>query len=506
MSEQSTGLIIVVGAGLAGLCAALAAHEAGGQVVVIEAASRDRRGGNSTFSNGSFRVAHDGLGHGGENDLSLLIADQPHRHDTEVRVAAYSAASFADDIRNTSRGRSDEHELSRVVDESFDAMRWLAEHGVRFELNLKFVDAESLTSDTFDLDPGVGLAASGGGIGLMDSMFAAVDAAGIPVRYDTALDDLLIGDGDVVGIRVVTESGSEELYGTVVLATGGFEANPEMRRKYLGEGWDLVPVRGSEFNTGRGLVTALAAGAVAGGHWGGCHAVPTDADIPLIGDLTLSARSERYAYANGILVNEDGRRFIDEGEDAFPMTYTKVGAAICAQPGSTAYQVFDANAAGSLHDHYLTHGSPIVAESIEELASRLAVRPDQLVRTVSDYNAACRTSADDGEVRRSAPVGQPPKSQWAQPLLQPPFHAYKVTAAISFTYGGIIADEGMHVQRSGGRPLTGLHAAGGIVGGLFYFNYPAAASLTRAAVTGRIAGRNAAAAVLRVPVGALARN
>lgn len=505
MNEQSTG-IIVVGAGLAGLCAALAAHEAGGQVVVIEAASRERRGGNSTFSNGSFRVAHDGLGHGGEKDLSLLIADRPHRHDAEVRVAGYSADAFAADVRTTARGRSDERELARVVDESFDAMRWLAEHGVRFELNLKFVDAESLTSDTFDLDPGVGLAASGGGIGLMDSMFAAVEAAGIRVRYDTALDDLIVMDGAVVGVRVITEHGAQDLYGTVVLATGGFEANPEMRRKYLGEGWDLVPVRGSEFNTGRGLVAALGAGAVAGGHWGGCHAVPTDADIPLIGDLVLSARSERYAYANGILINEDGRRFIDEGEDAFPMTYTKVGAAICAQPGSTAYQVFDANASGSLHDHYLTHGNPLVADSVEELARLLEVRQDELVRTIDDYNAACRSAADAGEAGRSAPVGQPPKSQWAEPLERAPFSAYKVTAAISFTYGGIIADQAMTVQRSGGHPLAGLHAAGGIVGGLFYFNYPAAASLTRAAVTGRIAGRNAALAVLSAPVGALARN
>lgn len=507
MSEQHTGLIVVVGAGLAGLCAALAAHEAGGRVLIVEAAPRERRGGNSTFSNGSFRVAHDGLGHGGEKDLSVLVGADGHGHDTDVRVAGYSAEEFAADIRNTSRGRSDERELARVVDESFSAMRWLSAHGVRFELNLKFVDAESLNGDSFDLDPGVGLAAAGGGIGLMDSMFAAVDAAGIEIRYDTALDDLILSNGEVVGVRVLSEHGTDELYGRIVLATGGFEANPEMRRKYLGEGWDLVPVRGSEYNTGRGLVSALDAGAVAGGHWGGCHAVPTDADIPLVGDLARSARSERYAYGSGILINDDGQRFIDEGEDSFTMTYTKVGAAICAQPGSTAYQIFDARAASALHDHYRTHGRPIVADSIEELAGKLTTRPDQMTRTIVDYNAAC-TSPPGGEpdARRSAPTGQPPKSQWAEPVSQRPFYAYKVTAAISFTYGGIITDPQMHVQRSGGRPLGGLHAAGGIVGGLFYFNYPAAASLTRAAVTGLIAGENAARAAAREAKSELLRN
>jgi tricarballylate dehydrogenase len=396
-----------------------------------------------------------------------------------VRVQPYSAEQFAADILTMSRGRSDADELALVVGGSFEAARWLSEHGVRWEYNLKFSTVGQLRATApLELDPGASLAAVGGGPELMESLYASIEAAGIEVRYETSLDDFLVVDGAVRGVRVLSHGRSETLAGTVVLATGGFEANPEMRRKYLGAGWDLVAIRGSRYNTGRGLVQALALGAMPGGHWGGCHSVPTDAQIPLLGDLHLSPCSERYSYADGILVNDLGQRFVDEGEDLFTMTYTKVGAAICAQPGSIAYQVFDARSSGNLQPHYYSHGDPVTAATITELAHRLAIPARALEATVSDFNAAC--PADPGAesfASEAQPKGQPPKSHWAVPLDRGPFVAYKVTSGISFTYGGIVTNPQMQARHVvGDHVIDGLFAAGGVVGGLFYHDYPAAAA------------------------------
>lgn len=494
------GSVVVVGAGLAGLCAALASREAGAQVVLLEASPKAARGGNTRFSNGSFRIAHGGIGTARNDDLAHLVDLERQPHAERARVDAYSTEEFTRDVVTTSRGRSNREELALVVDESYDIARWLASHGVIWELNLKFTQIGDLNSNRcFDLDPGASLATAESGTGLVESLFAAAEMAGIEIRYETVFDDFVVTEGEVVGARVFGPSGAEVVSGSVVLASGGFEANPEMRRKYLGPGWDLVAVRGSRYNTGRGLDRALALGATPVGHWGGCHSVPTDASIPLVGDLELSQRSERYSYADGLLINEDGRRFIDEGEDLFTMTYTKVGAAIAAQPGGVAYQVFDAAAGENLQQHYYTHGQPITASSIEDLAVAIGVPVASLSATVADFNNSC-----DQRVRRdvremsAAPVNQPPKSQWAVALQQGPFVAYKVTAGISFTYGGIMTLPSMAVQHIGGHAIGGLCAAGGVVGGLFFHNYPAAAALTRAAVCGRQAGRTAAGMASRI--------
>lgn len=488
--------VVVVGAGLAGLCAALAAHEVGAHVVVLEAAPREYRGGNSRFSNGSFRVAHDGANLAGRRDLGALVDHSASALAERVRVQPYPEEQFARDILTMSRGRSDRDELALVVGASFDAARWLATYGVRWEFNVKFSSVGELqAADPLELDPGASLAAVGSGPGLMEALFAAVEVAGIEVRYETSLDDFVVTDGAVEGVRVLSGGRSETVTGTVVLASGGFEANPEMRRKYLGEGWDLVAIRGSRYNTGRGLVQALALGALPGGHWGGCHSVPTDAQIPLLGDLDLSPCSERYSYADGILVNERGLRFVDEGEDLFTMTYTKVGAAICAQPGSVAYQLFDARFSGNLQQHYYSHGVPVTAETITELAHKLGIPARDLEATISVFNDACPEPVGDQTFSSEAvPAGQPVKSHWALPLDRGPFAAYKVTSGISFTYGGITTTPHMQARGLGDHAIKGLYAAGGVVGGLFYYDYPAAAALTRAAVCGRLAGRNAARA------------
>ncbi|WP_111720212.1 FAD-dependent tricarballylate dehydrogenase TcuA [Homoserinimonas sp. OAct 916] len=501
MNTQGPNRVVIVGAGNAALSAALSAHENGAEVLILEAAPIELRGGNSRFSNGSFRFAHGGLYPDAPDDVGRLLTPESLVDSERVAISPYSADEFEHDVLSTSQYRSNREELGSLVDHSYDAMEWLKGYGVEWELNLGFSNFSSATvTDPLVMEPGACVASKGSGEGLMAAEFAAVERLGIEVWYNAVFQDFLIDEGAVRGVTVLLDGILTEVSGVVILACGGFESNPEMRRKYLGEGWDLVAVRGTPFNTGAGLVKALDAGALAGGHWGGSHAVPTDADIPLIGDLEKSRSSERYAYHNGILVNSAGHRFIDEGEDSFLMTYTKVGAAICGQPGSFAYQIFDAEQRRNLHHHYDSHGTPIEADDIGSLARKLGIPEAALEKTVSEFNAACANGTDRLNGAGQATTGlYPAKSNWAWPLQAGPFVAYKVTGGITFTYGGLVTDTRMNVLQLGGRPMPNLFAVGEIVGGLFYHDYPAAAGLTRGTVCGRIAGKAAALIAQEVP-------
>jgi tricarballylate dehydrogenase len=288
--------------------------------------------------------------------------------------------------------------------------------------------------------------------------------------------------------------------GAVVLACGGFESNPEMRLRYLGPGWDLVKVRGTRFNMGSMLVGALAAGAAPAGHWGGAHASPLDAHAPDVGELSLTDRMSRYSYPYCLLVDRDGMRFVDEGEDEVWLTYAKTGWAIRAQKGARAWQIFDQKTIHLLEPRYST-GTPVEAGSLDDLANKLGISGPGLAATVAEFNAAC-TPADGEPVQtfdpfhkdglRTAPGLTPAKSNWAQPIDRPPYVAYAVTCGITFTYGGLKIDTGAKVISTVDAPLQGLYATGEIAGGFFYHNYAAGSGLMRGATFGRIAGRAAA--------------
>jgi tricarballylate dehydrogenase len=252
------------------------------------------------------------------------------------------------------------------------------------------------------------------------------------------------------------------------------------------------------------LRQALEIGAQPAGHWGGCHASPVDADAPAVGDLAITDKTSRYSYPYGILVNVEGDRFIDEGENHVWLTYAKTGAAIRAQPRARAFQLFDQKTLHLLEPRYVT-ATPVEAGTIRELADRLGIPARKLEQTVAAYNA----SVPDGEFDPFRLDGlatddtlSPPKSNWAVPLDEPPFVAYAVTCGITFTYGGLKIDERAQVLDTEGVPMPGLFATGEITGGFFFHNYPAGSGLMRGAVFGRIAGESAAAATA---VGAGAR-
>ena len=431
--------VVVVGGGNAALSAALSASEASAKVVVLEAANKDERGGNSRFAGAVFRIPHQGLNH-----LKTLLCDEALYQTEKVDVGPYSAQSFTDDLMNVTKGNADSSLNQVILERAFDTCKWLKDScGVHWQLTLhKFFNEDRIKAahgTKLEIAPPVGLMAVHEGVGLMQDQWTAVESRpNITILYDTSATELVMEGRSVVGVRTRQEHKDVVYRGQVILGCGGFEANPRLRRQFLGEGWDLVLVRGTRFNTGTMLEKAIAAGAQPCGHWGGAHASPQDLDAPRVGDLRLTDKMSRYSYPFGISVNTLGQRFIDEGEAHFGMTYAKTGAAIGRQPEAKAFQVFDQRSRNLLEPRYST-GTPITADTLEELAKKLGINVPNFLKTCNDYNAACKPTNEFNPLKLDGNCTQgnlqPPKSNWAMPIDQAPFFAYKVTVGITFTYG-----------------------------------------------------------------------
>jgi tricarballylate dehydrogenase len=478
--------VLVIGAGNAGLVAALAAHEVGAKVAVVEWAPRERRGGNSALAAGFFRCAFRDF-----DELRPALTESSMMPFSQVTVEPYTDDAFYNDLMRTTEGLADPALGALLVEQSFGTIAWMASKGVSWEL-----DAGHATKlgNRYVIHSGTTvMMAREGGRGLVEMLFESVQRNSISVLYDCRAIDLLMDrKGSVIGVLLNATEGKKEFYaGAVILACGGFEANAAMRARYLGPGWDLVKVRGTRYNQGDGLRMSMGIGAMPYGHWSGCHASVIDAEAP---DLEAGAAgASRYSFPFSIMVNRDGERFLDEGEDLSVFTYAKSGRKILAQPGSVAYQIFDQKTVGLLNSRY-QNSRAIVAQTAEELADSLAVDVERLTKTIEDFNRGVQggefdPSTLDGKRTRGV---TPVKSNWATPLDSPPFHAYAVTCGITFTYGGLGIDTECRVRAADGRVIPGLWAAGEMTGGFFYHNYPGAAGLTRGAVTGKISGFSAA--------------
>lgn len=488
MSQGSD--VIVVGAGNAALCAAIAAAEAGASVRVIERAPQAHRGGNSAFSGGAFRVAYDGA-----RDIRALVPDLSQADLDNTDFGAYPRDQYLDELMEMSGFRADLTLIELMVNRSFDTLQWMRGHGVRF--------LPSYGRQTYKVGGrqvfwgGLTIEAAGGGFGLVESLFARCERMGIRIDYDTRIEDLVVEGGAVTGVRAVT-AGRQRLLrsAAVVLGAGGFHANAAWRASYLGMGWDLAKVRGSRYNTGDAIRIALDHGARACGHWSGCHGVFYDANAPEFGDIALLDQQKNY-FTLGIVVNTRGERFIDEGEDFRNYTYSRMGAELLRQPGGRGWQIFDAQTAGLLPQEYrVKHATRIHGQTIEELVGKLeGVNRERLLRTIAEYNAAIERdkpfnpAARDGRRTRGLAID---KSNWSVPLDQGPFVAYEVTTGITCTFAGLAIDTEARVQSVEGQPMPGLFACGELVGGLYYVKYPGGAGLTSGSVFGRIAGEAAA--------------
>jgi tricarballylate dehydrogenase len=312
----------------------------------------------------------------------------------------------------------------------------------------------------------------------------------------------------VIGVRALTPHGGQTFHAkSVVLACGGFEANPEMRARYLGPGWDTVKNRGVPYNTGDGLAAALDIGAMPHGSWSSCHASPQDSERPW---ATLPSsvpnrgtRTSRYAYPYSIMINREGRRFVDEASDVRGRTYAKMGRAILAETGNFSWQIFDAKARrmGLLEDYDRNAATGVTAASLGELAEKMNVDPRTFEATVADYNAAIQPGtlapspfALDAKHTQGLAID---KSNYSITIDEGPFEAYSVVCAITFTFGGLLVDPSTsQVQHKSGYAIEGLYTAGEMLGGLWHWNYPSGSGMMAGATFGRIAGASAARAAL----------
>lgn len=481
--EEHTYDTLVVGCGIAGLCAAVAAQEHGARVAILERAPREERGGNTRYTESLWRMkSEEAVADDFTDRLSAEAAVHPDP--AFVRDAALDYQNQPAVLRGA--GMVDPGLVAALTDGAPAALQWLKGFGVRFDTIPTYFLSQSTTR----------IAPVGGGLALIEALAKHAERVpdDITFYYETTARDLLHDDsGRVVGVRAVA-AGNRPLElraRSVVLASGGFQGNPEMLVRYIGpQAIYTRPVaRGGYYNRGEGIRMALRAGAAPCGNFGSFHAQPVD---PRSGDQEPVVLN----YALGILVNKRGERFTDEGPALTDTVYEVITRDIMREPEGIAYAIFDAGL-DDVENWQITVRSrvpPLEAATLGELAGVIGVIPDDLLSTVERYNAACPREGrfdpltTDGLATRGL---EPRKSNWARPIERAPFRAWPIIAANCFTFGGLKVNERAQVINASGDPIPGLYAAGETVG-LYHNVYPGATSVLRGAVTGRLAGHDAA--------------
>jgi tricarballylate dehydrogenase len=471
----------------------LAAEENGAaSVTVLERAPEDESGGNSRFTAGAIRFAYSGV-----DDLLELIPDLSENDIAITDFGSYTEDQFFDDMYEVTQYRCDPDLIECLVRYSKETMLWMRDKGVRF---IPIYGRQAFKVDgKFTFWGGLTVESVGGGPGLVDSLTRACLKRGIDIQYDTRAVELASDGKNITGVVVRRGGERPETIPAeaVVLASGGFEANPEWRTRYLGPGWEIAKVRGTRFNTGDGIKMALDIGAASYGNWSGCHAVGWDRNAPEFGDLTVGDQFQKHSYPFAIMVNAHGRRFVDEGADFRNYTYAKYGGEIMKQPGQFAWQIFDAKTTHLLRDEYhIREITKAKADSLEALLPHLdGVDAEKCLQEIQEFNAAVKQDVPfnpnikDGRCTEGIAIN---KSNWANTLDEPPFEAYAVTCGITFTFGGLRINTEAQVLDTDLRPVPGLYAAGELVGGIFYNNYPGGTGLISGSVFGKIAGTTAA--------------
>ena len=485
--------VVVIGGGNAAFCAALSARETVQRVLVLERSPEDEAGGNSRFTAGLMRVAYNGV-----EDLKRPIPDLSPEEIERTDFGTYTEDQFLDDMARVTEYRCDPDLTEILVKKSLDTVAWMRSKGVRF--TAAWGRQAFNINGRFKFWGGLTVEAVGGGPGLVENLTNAAKKNGIEVWYEARATSLIADDDGVKGVKVKYKGKTTKVFAkSVVLAGGGFQANPEMRARYLGPGWELAKVRGTRFNTGDVLKMAMDIGAAPTGNWSGCHAVAWERNAPEFGDLAVGDQFQKHSYPWGVYINAEGKRFVDEGADFRNYTYAKYGRVILNQPGQFAWQIFDAKMKPQLRDEYkIKQVTKVTANTLEELVKKLDdVNAEVALKELQDYNKAVQTdvpfnpNVKDGRGTKGLAI---PKSNWANTLDTAPFEAYAVTCGITFTFGGLRITTDAQVLSTDGVPIPGLYAAGELVGGIFYFNYPGGTGLTNGAVFGKIAGASAAKA------------
>jgi len=452
--------VLIAGGGNAAMCAAVSAAAAGARVLVVEAAPRDWRGGNTRHTR-NLRLAHDAA--------------------TATLTGPYPADEFMDDLLRVTDGRTDEALARLAVERSKSLGDWLGGQGVLFQPALGGTLSLSRTNAFF----------LGGGKTLLGALYRKAEGLGVKVRYEAEVVGLDIEDGTFRAAEVATPLGAERIEASsFIAACGGFEANIEWLKQGWGEAAENFLVRGTPYNKGKVLRLLIDAGVRSVGEADQCHAVAIDGRAPKF-DGGIVTRLDCVPF--GIVVNADAERFYDEGEDVWPKRYAIWGRLVAAEPGQVGYAVIDAK---SLELFIPSVFPPEEAETIGGLAEKMGLDPAALKRTVETFNAACReghfdpTALDDCRTEGLKPA----KSHWARRLDTPPFYGYPLRPGITFTYLGVAVNREARMLMEGGQPSANMFAAGEIMAGnVLGQGYLAGLGMTIGAVFGRIAGGEAGA-------------
>jgi tricarballylate dehydrogenase len=471
--------VVVAGSGIAGLSAAISARESGARVALLDRATEKESGGNTRYTEAYLRMKSlDEVADG----LAEAIVDDFMGH-PDPGITADSGLDWKRrDPLLRAHPVVDLDYVAAFADNAGPTLRWLEGHGISFaELPTLF-----LTVSTTRLAP------VGGGLALVETLGRKAVELGVDRFYETTARDLVVADsGEVTGLVATDATAARTVFsGQVVLACGGYEGNAEMMARYHGDkGMTCRPVaRGGNYNKGEGIEMAIAVGAATAGNFSLFHAEPVD---PRSGDPEAAI----MAFTYGVLVNVEGRRFVDEARGPVDAWYERTTRDIHAQPTGMAWMILDAagQAIPNLKTAIRTEEKPVRGDSIAALAKAIDVDPGVLAETIEAYNAAC----PDGEWDPTRPDGlattgvTPPKSNWARPISQGPFVAYPVMAANVFTFGGLKADASSRVVNKDGRIIPGLYAVVEMTG-LYYSNYTGSTSVLRGATFGKIAGAHAA--------------
>ncbi|MDV9172933.1 FAD-dependent tricarballylate dehydrogenase TcuA [Streptomyces sp. W16] len=449
--------VLVIGGGNAAIVSALTAADGGARVLVLERAPAHFRGGNSRHTR-NIRCAHN-TGDG-------------------FTTGPYPSAELWCDLCTVGDGPSDERLADLTVRQSTYAPAWMAAHGAHWQAALSGTLNLARTNRFF----------LGGGKALLNSYYRTAERAGVTIAYDTRVTGLEWDGETCTGVR--TEDGRLVRAASVICASGGFEANLEWLGRYWGDAAQGFHVRGPAYNDGGVLRELLDAGAQQAGEERGFHAVAVDARSPRY-DGGIATRIDSIPF--GIVVDRDGRRFYDEGEDIWPKRYASWGHNIALRPGQIAYALWDTKVQGAfLPPMYGTY----TAQTVEELAELLGLNKRAVTETVGAFNAAVdRGGASSRPFTMAEPDGRatagldPPKSNWAQRLDTPPYHAVPMRPGITFTYLGVAVTDGARVRRVDGGVFQNVFAAGEIMSGnILSTGYLAGFGMTIGTVWGRIAG------------------
>jgi tricarballylate dehydrogenase len=459
--------VLVIGGGNAALCAALMAREAGASVMLLESAPREWRGGNSQHTR-NLRCMH----------------DAPRA----VLVGAYPEEEFWQDLLKVTGGQTDEHLARLVIRASSSCRDWMRKHGVRFQPSLSGTLHVARTNAFF----------MGGGKALVNAYYRSAENLGVQIRYNAPVDALELQDGRFVAARI----GQERIPARAcVVASGGFESNREWLREAWGQNengeWpaDNFRIRGTRFNMGVLLKHLLESGADAIGDPTQSHCVAIDARAPMY-DGGICTRVDCLSL--GVMVNQNAVRFYDEGEDFWPKRYAIWGRLVAQQPGQIGYCIIDAKPWGLFMPPVFPGEQ---ANTLDELACKLGLDEQAFVRTISEYNAACRVGTFNHETLDNCHTEglTPAKTHWARPLDTPPYYAFALRPGITFTYLGVKVNDQAAVH-FGGEPSPNLFAAGEVMAGnVLGKGYTAGVGMSIGTAFGRIAGTQAALAARTQP-------